>query len=444
VTRPTAIVIGAGAAGVTAGFWLQRHGFDVQILEASDRVGGRCRTEVRGGYRFDVGAGALPSTYTNVRKLIDALGISGEVERRGAVIGTLADGRVHRMDRRRPQTFVGARQLSARSKAQLWRFGVDLGRMYRSINPYDLSTAARFDIETVRQWSDRHHLSTELRERFIAALCRALFLVEPEQTSVVDLFSAAKSLLVAGHLLTHPDGVGFFIERAAAGLDVHLSSRVSEVRRVGAGVHVRWSDAAGTHGSDADSCVVALSGRQTAEVLPDLDDSRRQYLLSLEYSQSIVVQLGVRQRPDETASMVLVPRDIEPCLPVVGLGHNLAANRAPAGGGVLTAFYMNDWSLDHWGDDDEKLVGTTSELIDRHFPGWADDVEATVVTRWAPALVASRPGNYRNLADFQGRCDPSDRIQLAGDYLAQTSVNASVASGERAAERLRVLAIGRR
>jgi hypothetical protein len=67
-----------------------------------------------------------------------------------------------------------------------------------------------------------------------------------------------------------------------------------------------------------------------------------------------------------------------------------------------------------------------------------------MVTRWAPALVASRPGSYRQLADFQRRCDPTDRIQLAGDYLAQTSVNASVASGERAADRLRALATGRR
>jgi oxygen-dependent protoporphyrinogen oxidase len=442
LTRPTAIVIGAGAAGVSAGFWLQRHGFDVRLLERSDRVGGRCRTEVRGGYRFDVGAGALPSTYANVRKLIDALGISGEVERRGAVIGTLADGQVHRIDRRRPQTFLGAHQFSARSKTQLWRFGLDLGRMYRSINPYDLSTAARFDTETVRQWSDRRHLSIELRERFIAALCRALFLVEPEQTSVVDLFSAAKSLLVAGHLLTHPDGVGFFIERAAANLDVRLGSRVDEVRPRDAGVRVRWQDGDGTQEADADACVVALSAGQTIEVLPELDEARKEYLASLEYSRAIVVQLGVRRRPVEKSSMVLLPREVEPCLPVVGLGHNLAPNRAPDGGGVLTAFYMHDWSVGRWGDDDDKLVATTSDLIDRHFPGWADEVETAVVTRWAPALVASRPGTYRRLADFQRRCEPADRIQLAGDYLAQTSVNASVASGERAADRLRALAAG--
>jgi oxygen-dependent protoporphyrinogen oxidase len=438
LTTRSALVVGGGAAGVSAAVRLQQAGVAVRVLEAGDAVGGRCRTVDRGGYRFDTGAGALPDTYDAVLRLVDAIGMADEIERRGAIIGTLAGGRVHRIDRRRPQSFLSARQLSPRSKAQLWRFGVDLARMYRSLNDDDLSTAARFDVETVREWSDRRGLRDDLRERFVAALCRALFLVEPEETSVVDLFGAAKSLLVAGHLLAHRDGVGAVVERAAATLDVALGARVvSVVHAPGGGARVRWSDASGTESvEDADACVVAVPAPHVTGLIGDLDDDRRAYLDRLHHSRSLVVQLGVRRAPAEPSSMVLIPRDLEPGLPVVGLGHNLAPGRAPAGGGVLTAFFMTDWSKDHWDHGDDELVGTTCALIDRLLPGWADDIETSLVTRWDPALVASRPGTYRDLAAFQARCDPADPIQLAGDYLARSSVNAAVRSGELAAERI--------
>jgi protoporphyrinogen oxidase len=49
------VVIGAGPAGLTAALELVRRGRAVTVLEASDTVGGISRTEVRDGWRFDIG-----------------------------------------------------------------------------------------------------------------------------------------------------------------------------------------------------------------------------------------------------------------------------------------------------------------------------------------------------------------------------------------------------
>jgi predicted NAD/FAD-dependent oxidoreductase len=54
-------------------------------------------------------------------------------------------------------------------------------------------------------------------------------------------------------------------------------------------------------------------------------------------------------------------------------------------------------------------------------------------------MVASSPGTYRDLAAFHRAADPTDPIQLAGDYLARSSVNAAVRAGELAAQRLSAL-----
>jgi protoporphyrinogen oxidase len=49
------VVLGGGPAGLTAGYLMAKQGKPVVVLEASDQVGGLARTEVRDGYRFDLG-----------------------------------------------------------------------------------------------------------------------------------------------------------------------------------------------------------------------------------------------------------------------------------------------------------------------------------------------------------------------------------------------------
>ena len=59
------IVIGAGIGGMCAAARLARAGHNVSIYEASDRAGGKCRTEWIGRYAFDTGPSLLtiPAVY---------------------------------------------------------------------------------------------------------------------------------------------------------------------------------------------------------------------------------------------------------------------------------------------------------------------------------------------------------------------------------------------
>ena len=56
------IVVGAGISGLRAASVLQRHGVDVVVLEARDRIGGRIHTTrtVDGGVR-DIGQSTMPT-----------------------------------------------------------------------------------------------------------------------------------------------------------------------------------------------------------------------------------------------------------------------------------------------------------------------------------------------------------------------------------------------
>ena len=65
-----AVVVGAGIAGLTAAFRLKEAGFAVTVLEADDHVGGRMASIERDGFLMDTAAAILPTTYTQMVKLI--------------------------------------------------------------------------------------------------------------------------------------------------------------------------------------------------------------------------------------------------------------------------------------------------------------------------------------------------------------------------------------
>ena len=69
--KPTITIIGAGISGLTAAVYLHQKGYKVQILEASDRAGGRIKTDIIDGFRLDRGFQVLLTEYPETKALLD-------------------------------------------------------------------------------------------------------------------------------------------------------------------------------------------------------------------------------------------------------------------------------------------------------------------------------------------------------------------------------------
>ncbi len=64
------LVVGAGIGGLGAAYWLKQKGYDVEILEATNRPGGRMHTNVHNGDRFEAGALFYHSHYKHSVELM--------------------------------------------------------------------------------------------------------------------------------------------------------------------------------------------------------------------------------------------------------------------------------------------------------------------------------------------------------------------------------------
>jgi monoamine oxidase len=77
-SRETVLIVGAGIAGLTAGYYLQQAGIPIRIVEASNRVGGRIRSQsqaVGTSKPIELGGEFIDSGHQTIRKLAQELGL---------------------------------------------------------------------------------------------------------------------------------------------------------------------------------------------------------------------------------------------------------------------------------------------------------------------------------------------------------------------------------
>jgi phytoene dehydrogenase-like protein len=87
------VIVGAGLAGLTCAQELTRAGIECTLLEASDRVGGRVRTDVVDGFRLDRGFQILLTAYPQVQRRLDLDALHISRFEPGAIVRR--NGRMH-------------------------------------------------------------------------------------------------------------------------------------------------------------------------------------------------------------------------------------------------------------------------------------------------------------------------------------------------------------
>ena len=79
-------IVGAGVSGLVAAQVLENQGYQPVILEASDRAGGRVKTDIKKGFQLDNGFQVLLSSYPAAQKYLDFKALKLQELKPGAVI----------------------------------------------------------------------------------------------------------------------------------------------------------------------------------------------------------------------------------------------------------------------------------------------------------------------------------------------------------------------
>jgi phytoene dehydrogenase-like protein len=80
------VIVGAGMAGLTCAVYLKEAGIDALLLEASDGIGGRVRTDLVDGFQLDRGFQILLTAYPEAQRLLNYSALNLKPFRSGALI----------------------------------------------------------------------------------------------------------------------------------------------------------------------------------------------------------------------------------------------------------------------------------------------------------------------------------------------------------------------
>jgi phytoene dehydrogenase-like protein len=69
-TRYDAIIVGAGLAGLSAAVWLKRIGYNILVIDKSDDIGGKLRSDIVDGYTLDRGFQVFLTAYPEAKRIL--------------------------------------------------------------------------------------------------------------------------------------------------------------------------------------------------------------------------------------------------------------------------------------------------------------------------------------------------------------------------------------
>jgi oxygen-dependent protoporphyrinogen oxidase len=431
VSVPRVAIVGAGLSGLTAGYRLQTAGWQVDVFEATNSPGGRVQTVRRDGYAIDTGASALGSTYHSYIALARELGV--ELRPTAPHIGIRRAGATHLLDMdKMVRSGLTTPLLSLGAKLRVPRLAVDVAvaKARGRLDYADLRKAAPLDTESARAYA-RRALSAELDSYLCEPIVRTMLIADTDKVSKVELLSGIGNIFTA-KILAAAGGQGRLPEALAGRLKVHLQTPVTEVRRAENRVRVSHSGTTSVY----DACVVTCPLPEATAICLDDRNVLGPLNNSLGYTQCVSVAVGTTRPPECSAFLVMFPSVEDPDIALMFLDHNKAADRAPAGHGLLSCLWETGASERMIDAPDEQLVDHTLATVFEVFPELRNTVELTHVTRWRRALPFTRIGAYQDIGRLNAALDPASPVQYAADFMSAAGQNTAVEFGNRAARNL--------
>jgi len=431
VERADVVEVGGGIAGLAAAWHLRD--LDVVVLEASNRLGGRIRSEPRGDVWLNLGAHVFAGPGSATDRLLRSTGVEAKsVTGRLAAVALgdtfAASGRVESYPFRLP--------LPLRSRLALIRAGL---KVRLAVRRYAQVAAERPGEEpAARQLRLLEHLDDRSFADFVGPLppdVDAIFRAtlnrssgEPEELAAgygIGYFHLVWSR-DAGLSRTILGGPSRLIDALAAGLGdrVRTSARVAEVAATGDGVVVRH-DGGELH---ARAAIVATPAYVTRELVRNLPGDTRDALAAIRYGP-YVVGAALTERAGA------LPWDSLYALATPGRAFGMLFNVANVLGGgashgslMVYAAANAARALDGLSDDDVRARFVAD--LEGLWPGARGSVSELALLRLERGLPYAAVGRGRLQAALTRDLGP---VHLAGDYLGTWYTETACATAEAAA-----------
>jgi monoamine oxidase len=438
------VVVGAGIAGLTAAYELLRGGYDVQVLEARMRPGGRIytlREPFSDGLHAEAGAIDIGDGYSLLNRYLRELDLPlAEVQpapkqifyanqqRYVVAAGQEPDWpyRLTAEERRLGQAGLWKKYVSAAAQ--------DIGEPTRDVWPD--ASALHYDRTTLNDLLVHRGVSSAALPLFHLTLNGDDFdHVSALQSLSIDAFEArnARWRSIRGGNDRLPKALA-----AKLGTRVHYGAAMTRVEQDGRKCRIAFQQGGAQHQIESDHVILAIpfSVLRKTEMDASFSAAKRQAISALRYESITGVFLQSKRRfwsEEGVAGTALTD------LPIGVIQEIAGSHSSP--GGILQSMTERDMARKVQSMENKERIRWTLEYLDKVHPGFATNFNSGASIAWDEepwslgAWAYYAPGEMKDLFPYVARAE--GRVYFAGEHTGtDMTLECAAESGHRAASEI--------
>lgn len=400
------VIIGGGVAGLTCARYLHQAGAAAIVLEASDAVGGRVRTDRLDGFRLDRGFQILLTAYPEARRLIDYDALNLQAFRSGALIRQDEGFTEMTNPLREPLTIfktLAAPVGTLGDKLRLMELMQEVNTVARAEDFFRDEDTSTLTYLQEYGWSD------QMINTFFEPFFGGVFL-ENELATSSNFFRFVFKQFYNGDAVVPANGMQAIPEQLAAGLPpetVRLNSPVAALE----GHTIRLQNGESIR---AETVVLATDAATADRLLGRIEER--------EYNVTTCTYFAANRSPSAKKMLLLNPNRLSVVHHLCILS-DIAPGYAPAGQSLVS---VSTQGLDL--ADDVKLAADIRLELNEWFGDEVKEWRHLRTYHLPQALVRYEAGSRPESLQL------TPTLYQCGDYTAYPSLNAAMQTGREVAE----------
>ncbi|MBI5001869.1 FAD-dependent oxidoreductase [Candidatus Woesearchaeota archaeon] len=414
-------VIGAGIAGLTCAYELQKAGFAVTVYEKENIVGGRMSTRTKKDMPFDIGANHLANVYTEMRKYCNELGVLWQ-KMSFLQYGIARDGNIL------PLTAGVSWVSKVLLSLQFLRCG-------KGIDFFDLSTARAYDHENAYDFMKRK-TGKEIADYYVDPFASTYQFHRAKEISVSALLGVMQSIKyhkkdwdlhnTKGGMSALPNALAKQLHVRTATPVTHIHARKKSVELV-------------TNGKTAsfEKAVLATTAGITKKIYKNPTREQQKVLDGTPYSSTISVAFRVPSKKMRQFSVVWVPYKESSAISGFTNEKMKGEELIHKDKSMLSVWLHEDFAKKILDKPDKEIFS----LVRKEFLkicSWLDedDLEGYDLHRWPEAMPKFSQEHIRSVSEFLKKGQGENNIYFCGDYLNSPWTEGALRCGQRVAQQI--------
>ena len=406
-SSPDVLIVGAGLAGLSCARALHEKGVAFQILEASDAVGGRVRTDQHEGFLLDRGFQVLLTAYPEAKRVLDYSLLDLKPFAHGAL--SWYAGRMNALvdPWRNPGAWWGALRSDFGSLSDKLRIAALRGRLRRT----SIDNLFKGPDRSTKEALTVAGFSKEMIHRFFRPFLGGI-LLDGELQSSSRMFEFVFKMIAEGDTCIPARGMGAIPLQLAEKLppnSIRLNAHVESL-------HESELTLTGGETLRARAIVVAAEGPAAAHLVGEVEPA----------SRSVTCFYYSADEPPVAQPILVLNGDGAGSINNMSVISQVAPSYAPAGKHLVSVTVLGTQAL-----TDVQLGG----FIIAQMKNWFGKVASS----WQ--LLRSYRIAHAQPQQLPGALEPPQRpvrtrpgVYVCGDHRDNASINGALVSGRRAAE----------